>query len=305
MEKEYHADNWSFYNGDCVEIVSQLPDKSVDYSIFSPPFANMFVYSDSLEDMGNCKDMDDFINHFRFLVIQLKRVIKDGRNVSVHCMNLPIKKGVEGYIGLRDFRGEIIKLFMECGFIYHSEVCIWKDPLLQAVRTKTLGLSHKQLCKDSTLSQQGLPDYVITFRNTGENLIPISKPAGFEGVAYPGKYNEELMKSGNYSHNFWRKIASPVWGDIRQTRTLNYKHARSENDERHICPLQTDVIDRCVMLWSNPDDVVLTPFGGIGSEVHQSLLLGRKAIGVELKENYYNAAIENCNSIPNSLDEFF
>ncbi len=289
--------DWTIINGDCVEVIKNIPDESIHYSIFSPPFANLFVYSDSDRDMGNCKTDGEFIDHFSFLVPEIYRVLKSGRLVSFHCMNFTATIGHDGYIGLKDFRGDLIRVFQKHGFIYHSEVCIWKDPLIQAVRTKQLSLAHKQISKDSTRCAMGLPDYVVTMRKPGDNKEPVSHGRGFE--RYFGEKEEpKLSKTDNprtnkYSHKVWQRYASPVWFDINQTNTLNVKMAREGKDERHICPLQLDTISRCLELWTNEKDVVLSPFAGIGSEGYQSVLMGRKFVGIELKESYFRCAVMN------------
>ena len=280
--------NWTAYNGDSCEALKGLPDDSIDYSIFSPPFSSLYTYSNSERDLGNCKTDEEFYTHFRFIASQLKRVVKPGRLVSIHCMLIPAMKERDGYIGLKDFRGDIIRLFQDAGFIFHGEVTIWKDPLLEAVRTKALGLMHKQLCKDSSRCRQGLPDYIVTMRTPGENKDLISHENGM--VTYAGS---DDVKKGVYSHEVWRKYASPVWMDIRQTNTLNKNGAREEKDERHVCPLQLDSIERCLVLWSKPGDIVLTPFGGIGSEGYQAIKMKRRAILIELKESYFRCLVKN------------
>ena len=298
------TDNFAMYHGDCVEVIKGIPDNSIHYSIFSPPFASLFTYSNSDRDMGNCKNDEEFNMHFSFLVNDLYRVIMNGRLVSVHCMNIPSMKERDGVIGLKDFRGDIIRLFQKAGFIYHSEVCIWKDPLIEATRTKSLGLMHKQIQKDSSMCRQGLPDYICTFRKPGENPERIEHPNGFE--SFHGE-NEPTEKGIKYSHNVWRRYADPIWLDIDQTKTLNYRMARDKEDERHICPLQLQTIARCVELWTNKGDTVLSPFGGIGSEGYQSLLMGRKYIGIELKESYYKHAVKHLMQVenrPKQLDLF-
>lgn len=298
------TDNFAMYHGDCVEVIKGIPDNSIHYSIFSPPFASLFTYSNSDRDMGNCKTDEEFNIHFSFLVNDLYRVIMNGRLVSVHCMNIPSMKERDGVIGLKDFRGDIIRLFQKAGFIYHSEVCIWKDPLIEATRTKSLGLMHKQIQKDSSMCRQGLPDYICTFRKPGENQERIEHPNGFTN--FHG--NDEPKEKGiKYSHNVWRRYADPIWTDIDQTKTLNYRMARDNEDERHIAPLQLDTIARCVELWSNPGDTVLSPFGGIGSEGYQSLLMGRKYVGIELKESYFRHAVKHLYQVinrPKQLDLF-
>lgn len=303
---EYRQDftegkKWQLYLGDCVEISRRLPDASVDYSIFSPPFSSIFTYTNSERDMGNTKDDAVFIDHFEFLILELYRLTVPGRLVTIHCMNLPMLKSIHGEIGMRDFRGDIIRAFQRHGFIYHSEVCIWKDPLIQAVRTKMLTLAHKQICKDSSRCGQGFPDYLVTMRRPGDNPKPIKHKRGFE--EYIGERPEPQQARDNnpsknkYSHEVWQRYASPVWFDIRQTRTLNEKLARDHRDERHICPLQLDTIERCLELWTGPGEVVFSPFAGIGSELYCAIKKGRRAVGIELKESYYNEAINNLKSV--------
>lgn len=278
--------NWAIYNGDCCEVIKDIPSESIDFSVFSPPFASLYVYSDIVNDMGNCESDAEFFQHFSFLVKELYRVVKPGRLVSVHCMNMPSTIMHDGYIGIRDFRGDIIRCFNQNDWIYHSEVCIWKDPVTAMQRTKALGLLHKQVVKDSSMSRQGIPDYVCTFRKPGKNQAPIA--GGFDHFA-----GDDFQRSGDLSIDIWQRYASPVWMDIRQSRTLNARPARDEDDVRHVCPLQLDVIHRCLQLWSNPGDVVLSPFAGIGSEGYESILMGRKFVGVELKESYFNEACKN------------
>lgn len=290
--------NWTMYNGDSCEVLQGLPDNSIGYSCFSPPFSSLYTYSNSDRDMGNCKSDNDFYKHFKFIATELLRVIKPGRLVSIHCMLIPAMKERDGYIGLKDFRGDIIRLFQDTGFIFHGEVTIWKDPLLEAVRTKALGLMHKQLCKDSSRCRQGLPDYVVTMRKPGENKDLISHENGM--ITYAGS---DDVKKGVYSHEVWRKYASPVWMDIRQTNTLNKNGAREEKDERHVCPLQLDTIERCLVLWSKPGDIVLSPFAGIGSEGYQAVKMDRKFIGIELKESYYKCAVKNLKIIETSATQ--
>lgn len=288
VKNQYVTDNYSIYNGDSCEVLRGIPDNSIGYSIFSPPFISLFTYSNSDRDLGNTKNESEFYEQFKYIAEELYRVIEPGRLMSVHCMDLPATQTHDGFIGLKDFPGELTRLFTEIGFIYHSKVCIWKDPLLQATRTHTLGLLHKQIVKDSSMCQQGLPDYLITFRKPGENMKPIAHPDGLTQF-----FGEDEPAKGVYSHQVWRKYASPVWMDIRQSYTLNGAVAREEKDEKHVCPLQLDTIARGIELWSNPGDIVLTPFMGIGSECYQSLKMGRKAVGVELKTSYFEAAHNN------------
>lgn len=283
--------------GDCVQRIREVPDESVGYSIFSPPFASLYTYSDHLEDMGNSRNYNEFFEHFKYLVNELYRVIIPGRVVSIHCMNLPTTIQNHGYIGIEDFRGDIIRLFQQCGFIYHSEVCIWKDPVVAMQRTKALGLLHKQIEKDSCKSRQGIPDYLVTMKKPGENPIPVDGPFDH----FCGDINT-FQNNGRLSIDIWQRYASPIWMDINQSNTLQYRSAREDNDERHICPLQLDVIHRGLQLWSKDGDTVLTPFMGIGSEIYEAIKLKRKGIGIELKESYYNQAVAN---IKNAIAETY
>ena len=265
-------DKFSLYNGDSVEVLKGIPDNSIHYSIFSPPFASLYTYSNSDRDMGNSKTDDEFYEHFTFLVKELYRVTMPGRLLSFHCMNLPTSKVRDGVIGIKDFRGLLIRIFTDAGWIYHSEVCIWKNPVTAMQRTKALGLLWKQLKKDSAMSRQGIPDFIVTMRKPGDNPERVT-------------HTDE-----SFPCNVWQKYASPVWMDINQSDTLQRKSAREDKDEKHICPLQLEVIKRCIELWSNPNDIVLDPFAGIGST---------RGLGVELKESYYNQAVKNCNEALN------
>ncbi len=285
---QVHEKNHSAYNADCVEVCSNMPSESIGFTIFSPPFSSLYTYSNSERDMGNSKNDEEFFRHFGFLVEHLYRITKPGRIVAFHCMNIPAMKERDGYIGIKDFRGDLIRCFQKYNFIFHSEHTIWKDPLVEATRTKALGLMHKQLCKDSTMCRSGLPDYLIAMRKPGENLEPVAHENGLERFA-----GDNPPATGNLSHERWRRYASPVWMDIRQTYTLQASPARESEDERHICPLQLDVIERALMLWSNERDVVLSPFMGIGSEGYVSIKENRKFIGIELKESYFNVAVNN------------
>lgn len=269
------TDRFALYNSDCIDVLRGMPDDSVHYTIFSPPFASLYTYSASDRDMGNCLDTREFFAHFRYLVPELLRVAKPGRNLSFHCMQLPTSKARDGQIGLVDFRGDLIRAFAECGWIYHSEVCIWKDPVTAMQRTKALGLLHKQLKKDSCMSRQGIADYLVTMRKPGDNP---------ERVTHT---NESFPVSD------WQQYASPVWSDIDPSDTLQHRSAREDDDERHICPLQLEVIRRGLRLWSNPGDTVLSPFAGIGSEGYVALQEGRRFVGAELKHSYYQQAAAN------------
>jgi len=276
------SERYALYNGDSAEILKSIPDSSVHYSIFSPPFASLYTYSNSERDLGNCRTTAEFYEQFKFIVDELFRVLIPGRLVSFHCMDLPLSKERDGVIGLRDFRGELIKLFEDSGFVLHSQVCIWKDPVIAMQRTKAIGLLHKQLKKDSCMSRQGIPDYLVTMRKPGDNPEPVSHT------------NE------TFPVEIWQKYASPIWTDINPSDTLQASSARDEKDERHICPLQLTVIRRALNLWSNPGDVILTPFLGIGSEAVVALQNGRRAIGIELKPSYYQQAVRNCENVTES-----
>lgn len=278
---------WVLYNADCCEAIKGIPDNSIGLSVFSPPFASLYTYSNSERDMGNSRNRSAFYAHFQFLIKELLRVTMPGREVAFHCMNLPAMKERDGWIGLIDFRGELIRMFVEAGFVFHSEHCIWKDPLIEATRTKALGLMHKQLCKDSTKCRAGIPDYLVAMRKPGENPSPVPHEDGL--LSFVG---ENAPVGGVISHEIWRRYASPVWMDIDQSNTLNKNNAREERDERHICPLQLDVIERALTLWSNAGDTVLSPFAGIGSEGYKAVLTGRKYVGIELKKSYFLQAVQ-------------
>ena len=286
------TDRYALYHGDCVDTMRGLPDGKVGMALFSPPFANLYSYSDSPRDMGNSETYEQFFEHFAFVASELLRLLMPGREAVVHCIDIPAMKERDGYIGLKDFPGDIIRLFQRAGFIYHSRHVIWKDPLIEATRTKALGLMHKQLCKDSAMCRAGLPDYLLAFRKPGENPQPVTHAEGLSKYAGADKLGG--YDTATRSHHIWRAYASPVWMDIRQTRTLNFRIARDPDDEKHICPLQLDVIERAVVLWSNPGETVFTPFMGVGSEVYGAIINGRRGVGVELKESYYRQAVKNC-----------
>ena len=267
------TDNYAAYQGDCVEVLKGLPDHSVGYSIFSPPFASLYTYSNSPHDMGNVRNDAEFFEHFDYLIPQLLRVLKPGREVSFHCMDMPTSKERDGYIGLKDFPGDLIRAFQRHGFIFHSKVVIWKDPVTAMQRTKALGLLHKSIRENSAMCRQGIPDYLITMRTPGES--------------------ERITHGAEFPVDLWQKVASPVWMDINPSKTLQYMSAREHDDERHICPLQLEVIERGILLWTNPGDIVLSPFMGIGSEGYVALEMGRKFIGAELKGSYFAQAKAN------------
>lgn len=270
---------YELHNADCVDLASEIETGSIDYTIFSPPFASLYTYSNSDRDMGNSRNYSEFFYHFKFLVDQMFRITRPGRLLSFHCMNLPTSKVNHGYIGIQDFRGDLIKIFQDAGWIYHSEVVIWKDPVTAMQRTKALGLLHKTIRKDSAMSRQGIPDYLVTMRKPGENNKPISHTA------------EEFPVS------LWQNYASPVWMDIKASDTLQFRNAREEDDEKHIAPLQLEVIQRAIELWTANDDLVFSPFTGIGSEGYIALKNNRRFIGSELKRAYYDVALKNLNSV--------
>ena len=281
MNKEIKTEKYHLINGDCVQESKKLADNSAGLCVFSPPFAELYVYSDKEEDMGNVKDYKEFEEHFKYLIPEIKRVLQDGRICAIHCMDLPIQKGKEGFIGLRDFSGMLIDWFTSQGFVYHARTTIWKNPVTEMQRTKALGLLHKTIKKDSSMSRVGIPDYVLFFRNEGVNKTPI-------------KHQDKDSNLPNYLPvDLWQKYASPVWMDVDYSRTLQYRSARDGNDEKHICPLQLDTIERIIHLYSNEDEVVFSPFGGIGSEGCTALKMNRKSISIELKESYFNLNYNN------------
>jgi DNA modification methylase len=304
------TDSYSLYNADCVKAIKGIPDESIHVSIYSPPFAQLYSYSDSNEDMGNCKTYEEFFEHYDFLVKELHRILMPGRNVCVHCMDLPLFKSKDGDIGLRDFPGDLIRSHIKAGFTYHSRVCVWKDPLIAATRTHAIGLAHKQIVKDSTMCRTGIADTILVFRKNGDDkgAIPVTHPKGLTTYAGTKKVPTELVRkytnwkdqgTNKLSHWIWQQYASPVWGDIDQTNVLPYKEGKEEDDERHLCPLQLQVIERCLVLYSNPNEVLFTPFLGCGSEAYQAVKMDRKAIGIELKTSYYRLALRNLESLKN------
>lgn len=324
--------DYAIYNADTCASIIDIPDNSIGFTVFSPPFDSLYTYSNLLEDMGNSAP-GQFAKHFDFIIPHLLRIAKPGRNLSFHCMNLPRSKARDGFIGIRDFRGELIAALEKHGWIFHSEVCIWKDPVTAMQRTKALGLLHKQVKKDTVMSRQGIPDYMITMRKPGVNPDPIARKNGFDyyagtdapncdddiwmatdmkgGKRRPKGYRTIQQVNGKWPNHcpfeldseaasvwsiqVWQRYASPVWMDIDPGDTL--QSMRDENDTRHICPLQLQAIERCIHLWSNPDDIVFTPFMGIGSEVFKAVSLGRKGVGCELKSAYFNQAAKNLETL--------
>lgn len=337
------GDGWAMYQGDCTELIQGIPSDSLHYSVMSPPFASLYVYSASERDMGNARTHSEFYEHFSYLVEQLYRVLMPGRLLSFHCMNLPTSKERDGVIGISDFRGDLIRMFCGSeaatlheakrildrlgrdtseidlaitdaslrsgGFIYHSEVVIWKDPVTAMQRTKALGLLHKQLVKDSCMSRQGIPDYLVTMRKPGENP---ERVAGLltdyvgDDPVMNDNWNPEFPRPTDAvrnSINIWQRYASPVWVDINPSDTLQKESAREQADERHICPLQLQVIRRGIDLWTNPGDLVLDPFMGIGSTGYVALQHGRRALGFELKESYFKQAVANLRSVEHAATQ--
>lgn len=280
------TDNYALYHGDCVEVLKGLPDQSVGYSIFSPPFASLYTYSNSPRDMGNVRNDGEFFEHFDYLIAELRRVMKPGRNVSFHCMDMPSSKERDGVIGLKDFPGDLLRAFQRHGFIFHAKATIWKDPVTAMTRTKALGLLHKSIRERSEMTRMGIPDYLITVRAPGES----------EHVTHT---------ADEFPVSLWQQIASPVWMDIDPSDTLQFRSAREHDDERHICPLQLEVIRRGIMLWTNPGDIVLSPFGGIGSEPYTAVEMGRRAVAVELKDSYFKQMVANVASVKNKTEDLF
>ena len=285
VKDQYITDRYAMYCGDTTEIIKGVDDNSVGLIVYSPPFSSLYTYSNSDRDLGNSRNDEEFFMHFDYIVEELYRILMSGRIMAVHCMNIPAMKERDGYIGIKDFRGDLIRCFQKHGFIYHSEVTIWKNPVTEMQRTKALGLLHKQIKKDSSKSRMGMPDYIVFMRKQGDNPEPITHT------------NE------SYPVSLWQNVASPaweitppVWDDINQSNTLNRMFS-DEESEKHIAPLQLDVIERIVNLYSNPNDIVFTPFMGIGSEVYQSVKMGRRAMGIELKDAYFEQAVKNMQSL--------
>lgn len=294
------TERYALYHGDCIEGMQGLPTASVDYSIFSPPFASLYTYSNSPRDLGNCRTDAEFFAHLDHVIAELFRVVKPGRNVSFHCMLIPSSKERDGFIGLKDFRGDLIRAFQRHGFIYASEVCIWKDPVTAMQRTKALGLLHKTVRGNAAMSRQGIPDYLVTMRKPGDDarrIIHYRDEAELEAACRDQGLELEGERSKIYSVDRWQQVASPVWSDINPNDTLQFRSAREHDDERHICPLQLDVIRRGVELWTNPGEVVLTPFGGIGSEAYIAVEMKRRAIAFELKTSYFEQMCRNMRSL--------
>lgn len=286
------TDRYAIYNADTTEAISILPDESIGLIVYSPPFSQLYTYSNSDRDLGNSRSDEEFFTHFDFIVKELYRILQSGRIMAVHCMQIPAMKERDGYIGIKDFRGDLIRLFQKHGFIYHSEVTVWKDPVVEMQRTKALGLLHKQIKKDSSKSRMGLPDYIIIMRKPGENSAPIMHT----NETFPVSDWQKIASPA------WEIYPSPVWWDIKQSNTLNRMFS-DEESEKHIAPLQLDVIERIVRLYSNEGDNVFTPFMGIGSEVYQAVKMNRRGIGIELKKEYFKQAVKNLNSLDDERNQ--
>lgn len=293
------TDDYEIHLADCVDLAMEIKTGTIDYTIFSPPFESMYVFSNHLRDMGN-SSKDQFYDHFRFLVDEMLRITRPGRLLSFHCMNLPTSKTNDGYIGIRDFRGQLIKMFQDAGWIYHSEVCIWKNPVVAMQRTKALGLLHKQIRKDSSMSRQGIADYLVTMRKPGENDKPVRHYRDQKECAEAGGNPVDI-----FPVELWQQYASPVWMDIDQSDTLNFREGRDDDDVKHICPLQLGVIERALHLWTTPGDLVFSPFTGIGSEGYQAVAMGRKFIGSELKKSYFDLCVKNMANAKRKTDDLF
>ncbi len=290
---------WIIYQGDSCEIIKGIPDKSIHYTITSIPFASLYTYSNSERDLGNSRNYNEFWEHFSFMLKDWYRITMDGRLCSIHCMNLPTSKERHGYIGLQDFRGDVIRAMEKAGWVYHSEVCIWKDPVTAMQRTKALGLLHKQIRKDSCMCRQGIPDYVCTFRKHGENPERVNHYRDYAELKSYDIQITEKEENKIFPVDKWQQYASPVWMDINPSNTLQRLSAREERDERHICPLQLEVINRCIELWTNEGDIVFDPFDGIGSTGVCAVKMKRRHVGIELKKSYYEQAVANCKKAEN------
>ena len=307
IKNETIEDNYALYNGDCVEVMKSMPDQSIDLSVYSPPFGGLYNYSSDPKDLSNCNDYDEFFEHYKYVVQEILRLTKDGRCTAVHCMDIP-KTGCRLGGGLFDFSGDIIRLHNSMGWEYHARYSVWKEPLGVRNRTMAKGLAHKQIVEDSTLCDVASADYVLLFRKKGENKVPVTHTQGLMSYAGERDVPNELIgyrgytgkqTENRFSHWIWRQYASAFWDDVRIDRVLPYKEAKDPEDEKHVHPLQLDVIEGTVVLRTNPGEVVFTPFMGVGSEVYGALINGRKAIGAELKTAYYKQAVLNCKDAVN------
>jgi len=313
--------NYALWNGDCIEVMRSLPDESVHLSLYSPPFCGLYNYSSSERDLSNCGSYTEFFKHYKFVVDELARLTKPGRISAVHCMDVPGKGngetarmgcGANAGTGLIDFPGDIIRLHEQCGFQFMGRRVIWKEPLGVRLRTMAKGLAHAQIVEDSTLCDVASADYLLTFRKKGENTVPVSHPTGLHSYSGERVMPHELQQykghkgkqtENRFSHWIWRQYASSIWDDIRIDRVLPYKESREADDERHVHPMQLDVIERACVLWSNPGEVVFTPFMGVGSEVYGAVLNCRKGMGAELKSAYYQQAVRNLAAVEDHKEQ--
>jgi DNA modification methylase len=295
------TDKYALYNGDCCQVMPTLPDQCVDLSIYSPPFCGLYNYSSDERDLSNCGSYDEFFKHYEFVVSQIARLTKPGRITAVHCMDIPSSVNAGNH--LTDFPGDIIRLHERLGFKYIARHCVWKEPLGVRLRTMAKGLAHKTIVEDSSLCDVASADYLLLFRRDGQNKVPVEHPTGLHSYAGEKQMPAELLKykghagkqtENRFSHWIWRNYASAFWDDVRIGRVLPYKDCKDPEDEKHVHPLQLDVIERVVVLRSNPGETVLTPFLGVGSEAYGAILNGRRAIGIELKRAYYLQAVKNC-----------
>lgn len=309
------TEHWAIYNGDCIEVMKEMKNESIHLSVYSPPFGGLYHYSSSERDLSNCRDYDEFFKHYEFVIRELSRLTLPGRMTAVHCMDVP--SGNSGIDTLVDFPGDIIRIHKDHKFDYIARYCVWKEPLGVRNRTMAKNLAHKTIVEDSSRCSVASADYLLVFRKKGQNKIPIAHPHGLSEYAGERQVPSELLAYKNYkgnqienkySHWIWRQYASAFWDDVRISNVLPYKEARDPEDEKHIHPLQLDVIERCTILWSNPKEIIFTPFMGVGSEVYCAVKNGRKGIGVELKPTYYRQAkanLEMLNDIANEQMELF
>jgi hypothetical protein len=315
VKDQTQTDQYAIYNGDCIEVMATLPDDSVDHSIYSPPFCGLYNYSSNERDLSNCRNYKEFFEHYGFVISEIARLTKPGRITAVHVMDVPgvghgdsarMGCGANAGTGLIDFPGDVIREHYKHGFDFCGRRAIWKEPLGVRLRTMAKGLSHKQLTEDSTLCDVAGADYLLMFRKRGQNAVPVVHPSGLMGYAGERQIPKDVIRfrghegkqtENRFSHWIWRQYASSFWDDIRIERVLPYKESREPDDERHVHPLQLDVIERSCILWSNPGEVVLTPFMGVGSECYGAVINGRRAIGAELKSSYYKQAVKNLSDI--------
>lgn len=321
MAKEVITNDYALYNGDCIEVMRAMPDESIGMSVYSPPFCGLYNYSSDERDLSNCRTYSEFFNHYSYVVEQIARITPAGRISAVHCMDIPGKgngetarmgSGANTGTGLIDFPGDIIRLHEKHGFEFSARRAIWKEPLGVRLRTMAKGLAHAQICEDSTLCDVASADYLLTFRKRGENKVPVTHPTGLHRYAGERIMPHELERyqgwtgkqtENRFSHWIWRQYASSFWDDIRIERTLPYRDTKGQDDEKHVHPLQLDVIERACVLWTNPREIVFTPFMGVGSEVYGAVLNGRVGVGAELKEAYFRQAVLNMTQVGEAIEQ--